>query len=262
VWPRLQIISCWTHGPSELYAKNLQPCFPDVEIQGKGLVSTEAFVSLPFQRDKDPVLAVTSHFFEFQDIGSGEIFPAHELIRGNTYRLIVTTGGGLYRYSLGDLVRITDFMQDAPCLRFVGREGNVSDLFGEKLQGAFVQETVHRVLTQHGVEAHFFLVAPVVTTEHETSYALFIDADRIPDATSFGKSFDNGLKENFHYAHCRNLKQLGTVRIFQIDRTASPPETVFQEEMRARGMKLGDIKITSLDRSSEWENKFQGRYIV
>ena len=111
VWPNLQIISCWTHGPSELYAENLRRLFPDIEIQGKGLVATETFVSLPFHECKDPVLAVTSHFFEFQDMASEKLFLAHELIVGNTYRIIVTTGGGLYRYPLGDLVRVTGFIQ-------------------------------------------------------------------------------------------------------------------------------------------------------
>ena len=39
-------------------------------------------------------------------------------------------------------MRVTGFIQEAPCLRFIGRQGNVSDHFGEKLEGAFVQEAV------------------------------------------------------------------------------------------------------------------------
>ena len=120
-WPKLQVVSCWAHGPSEIYAANLRRLFPHVEIQGKGLVATEAFVSLPLFEDKDPVLAVTSHFFEFQDPASGRVSLAHQLGVGDTYRVIVTTGGGLYRYPLGDLVRVTGFIRDAPCLQFIGR---------------------------------------------------------------------------------------------------------------------------------------------
>ena len=262
VWPRLRLISCWTHGPSDLYAKQLQRYFPGVEIQGKGLVSTEAFASLPFEQDKDPVLAVTSHFFEFQQADSGQFFLAHQLSKGRTYRLIVTTGGGLYRYSLGDLVQVTGFIQEAPCFRFVGREGNRSDLFGEKLQGAFVQETVRRVLNQHGVEARFFLVAPVVTIEHKTNYTLFIQANRISDIAGLEKSFEHSLSENFHYAHCRRLRQLGAGRVFQIDRSDTSPEWVFQETMRARGIRSGDIKMVPLDSNFGWEKRFKGKYVA
>ena len=130
-WPNLKVISCWADGSSAIYAENLHRCFPSVEMQGKGLVATEAFVSLPFFEGSDPILAVTAHFFEFQDPESNSISLAHQLIAGRDYQVIVTTGGGLYRYPLGDRIRVTGFVHGAPCFRFVGREGLVSDFFGE-----------------------------------------------------------------------------------------------------------------------------------
>lgn len=97
IWPDLKLISCWTHGASEPFIPEIRRYFPGTEIQGKGLVATEAFVSLPLLPDNDPVLAVNSHFFEFRDIETGKIRLAHELDRGGVYSVIVTTGGGLYR---------------------------------------------------------------------------------------------------------------------------------------------------------------------
>ncbi len=91
IWPNLAVISCWTHGPSEIYAKELRKYFPNVEIQGKGLVATEAFVSLPLLPHCDPVLAVDSHFFEFLDAESGDIRLAHALEEGKVYSVLVTT---------------------------------------------------------------------------------------------------------------------------------------------------------------------------
>ena len=261
VWPNLQIISCWTHGPSELYAENLRRIFPNVEIQGKGLVATEAFVSLPFREGNDPVLAVTSHFFEFQDIAGGKLFLAHELVVGNIYRVIITTGGGLYRYPLGDLVRVTGFIKNAPCLRFIGREGNVSDLFGEKLQGAFVQEIIHRTLAEQGIKPQFVLMAPVAGTATKPAYTLFLETGEIPDTGLLKRKLENGLAENFHYAHCRRLGQLSEARVFQIKRGALSAETIFQQEMLSRGIKLGDIKMVPLDHQPVWERHFSGQFV-
>jgi hypothetical protein len=261
VWPNLQVISCWTHGPSELYAENLRRLFPNVEIQGKGLVATEAFVSLPFHEGKDPVLAVTSHFLEFQDTTSEKLFLAHELTVGNTYRVIVTTGGGLYRYPLGDLVRVTGFIQEAPCLRFIGREGNVSDLFGEKLQGAFVEEVICRVLAQQAIKSRFFLLAPVAGTMAKPAYTLFLDADAMSDAVALQRNLEEGLAGNFHYAHCRRLGQLSESRVFQIIRNGLSSEAVFQQEMLSRGIKLGNIKMRALDYKSGWEQHFSGQFV-
>jgi hypothetical protein len=262
VWPNLQVVSCWTHGPSELYAENLRSLFPNVEIQGKGLVATEAFVSLPFHEGKDPVLAVTSHFFEFQDQATNGLFLAHELVIGNIYRVIVSTGGGLYRYSIGDLIRVTGFIGGAPCLRFVGREGNVSDLFGEKLHGDFVEATVRRVLVRQGVTVRFFMLAPVVDPVAKTSYTLFLDADEVPNPMVLRDAVEAGLAQCFHYDHCRRLEQLKAVRLFQVNQTGPSAVTCVQREMLQRGLKLGDIKIPVLDRQFGWEQRFAGKFIV
>jgi len=177
VWPNLRVISCWNTGPSEIYAARLQALFPRVEIHGKGLIAAEAFVSLPFAVGHDPVAAVRSHFLEFQNLDDGTVHLAHQLARGQTYRVIVTTGSGLYRYSIGDLLQVTGFLGEAPCLRFIGREGNISDHFGEKLTGWFVQQAVARSLEIQRISASFFLLAPVIWEEGER-YVLFLETAR------------------------------------------------------------------------------------
>ena len=42
--------------------------------------------------------------------------------RGGTYSVILTTGGGLYRYQLHDLVEVTGFVGRCPLVRFLGKE--------------------------------------------------------------------------------------------------------------------------------------------
>jgi len=67
VWPRLQLISCWTDAGASAYVPDLKSHFPRVEIQSKGLIATEAFVSFPLIDHDGAALSVRSHFFEFQD---------------------------------------------------------------------------------------------------------------------------------------------------------------------------------------------------
>ena len=177
IWPNLQVISCWTHGASKLYSENLRTYFPNTEIQPKGLVATEALVSIPCHPEMDPVLAVNSHFYEFCDPTTGRICLAHELMEGGLYSVLVTTGGGLYRYKLGDLIRVTGFLHQAPCSQFVGREGVTSDLFGEKLQDSVVEELIRVSLAQLKITARFFLLAPTSDSLGQTAYTLFLDAE-------------------------------------------------------------------------------------
>src|SRR5262249_20208292 len=105
IWPRLELVSCWGDAHAAPHAEALRPLLPGVEVQRKGLIATEAFVTLPFE-DRTP-LAVRSHFFEFLPLsgedGGGDVqrtFLAHELEPGREYSVVATTGGGLYRYRL------------------------------------------------------------------------------------------------------------------------------------------------------------------
>lgn len=262
IWPNLDLISCWTHGPSEIYAGEVKKYFPGSEIQGKGLVATEAFVSLPLLPDNDPVLAVDSHFFEFRDAESEKLSLAHELKEGQVYSVVVTTGGGLYRYELGDLVRVTGFIGEAPTLRFLTKEA-VSDLFGEKLYAGHVQRSAAEVFSVCSVRPSFFLLAPVSCASQRSAYALFLDATGMTgeQGGSLIDAFEDRLCENFHYAHCRKMGQLGPLQLFIIDRRADAPEKVFSTEMQRRGLKLGDVKPAVLDRETGWELRFSGRFV-
>ncbi len=113
-------------------------------LQPKGLLATEAVVTIPF--DGRHPLAIRSHFFEFVD-PDGRVRLAHELQRGMEYTLLLTTGGGLYRYKLCDRVIVDDFVHHTPSLRFLGRDDRVSDLFGEKLSDGFVAGVLEQLFT-------------------------------------------------------------------------------------------------------------------
>jgi hypothetical protein len=259
VWPNLRVISCWNTGPSEIYAARLQALFPQAEIQGKGLVAAEAFVSLPFAVDHDPVVAIRSTFLEFQNPDTGAVHAAHQLSCGQTYRVIVTTGSGLYRYSMGDLVQVTGFLGEAPCLRFLAREGNISDHFGEKLSGCFVQQAVARSLELQHIGACFFLLAPVISGDCG-QYVLFLETDAHANLAGLSEVLERLLEENPHYDHCRHLGQLAACRVFLLDPAGPDGAACYHEGMLARGLKLGEIKLAPLDSRSGWESRFRGHF--
>src|SRR5262249_30868109 len=123
LWPELRLISCWADAAASLAAADLQKRFPRTLLQPKGLIATEAFVTLPF--DGQHPLAIHSHFFEFID-GAGDVRPIEALRDDEEYEVVVTTGSGLWRYRLGDRVRVTGWVEKTPSLKFLGRSGNVS----------------------------------------------------------------------------------------------------------------------------------------
>ena len=241
IWPKLGLISCWGDAHAALSLPELSRAFPGVEIQPKGLLATEGFVTIPF-RGEWP-LAVRSHFFEFLPEDGGSPRFAWELEEGRIYSVVLTTGGGLYRYRLQDRVRVEGFLESTPSLRFLGKEGHVSDLRGEKLHESFVAGVLARVF--EGIAPRFAMLAP----GEEAEYILFLETET-PLPAGLAERLDEELSANPHYRLCRALGQLAAVRI----RLLAPGAFArYLHRCRERGQRWGDVKPLALSPLRGWE---------
>ena len=253
LWPRLGVISCWADGHAAGAAAQIEARFPRVALEPKGLVATEGFVSLPFAGRRPA--AVTSHFLEFLD-DRGRPRTLDELRQGGEYSVVLTTGGGLYRYRLQDRVRVVGFVEATPCLLFLGKEDRVSDRSGEKLADGHVARVFDRVLPPLELGVAFAMLAPD-TEAGVTAYTLYLEARRGPPV-ELAEHLDRRLGENPHYRYCRRLGQLGPPRVFRVERDA---HTVYLEHQRRAGQRLGDIKPAALSADSGWSRRFSGGYV-
>jgi hypothetical protein len=248
LWPYLRVVSCWADAQAALPARDLQIRLPHAIIQSKGLLATEAFVSIPF-RGLHPV-AIRSHFYEFAD-ARDNVRLAHELERGESYRVIVTTGAGLWRYQLGDVVEVDGFIGRTPSLRFLGRGANVSDLCGEKLAEVFVTRALDAGCATCGIAPRFAMLAPEKDAGR-WHYTLFLEADADPAALA--AQLDAELRANPHYALCRDLGQLGPPRVSRV--THGAHEIFCATQMQA-GKLLGSIKPQNLSARTDWRQRFE-----
>lgn len=250
IWRNLSLISCWADGASELYARELQNTFPNVTIQPKGLLATEAFISFPLTGYEGNALAITSHYFEFL-AENGDIFLAHQLEKGKTYSVIVTTGGGLYRYQLNDIVEVTDFYNQIPCIKFIGKADNVSDYFGEKLNEQFVSNVLKKLFQKYKLTPLFYMLA--LDDALPFRYTLYLELEDIQLPNSLNADLDFALRANFHYDYCRKLDQLAETQIIQVKNGG----TSYIRASQQRGRKLGNIKASVLQKTTGWGGAFQ-----
>ena len=251
VWPDLRIISCWGDSHAELAKTELGRRLPSVLIQSKGLLATECFVTIPFAGSSP--LAITSHFFEFID-EQGRIFLAHELKKNGIYEVVVTTGGGLWRYRLQDRVQVTGRVGNVPSLRFLGRAGNVSDRCGEKLSEPFVAHAIHAATASLQSPPRFASLAPDENLS-ANGYTLYVEGDM---PLEMEERLEQLLCENVHYAWCRKLGQLNPARIFKIENEGYQ---TFIARRQLDGKRIGDIKPCALSTDSDWSRYFRGRYL-
>ena len=239
VFPELKILSCWADSSAAADAKELKKLFPTVYMQPKGLLATEYFASFPLVGEEGGRLSVNSHFFEFRR-GDGKIFTAENLGRGE-YELIVTTGGGLYRYMTGDVIEVLEACPGSPPrIRFLRRSGVTSDLRGEKLTDDFVRS----VCVKLGISDSFCLLAP-----EEHGYVLYTSCKSVT-----AEALDRALRESYHYNYCRDLGQLDMARIVRV---ADDSHERYLKRLVDGGMRLGDIKPAYLSNKSGWYNYFE-----
>ena len=171
LWPNLRVISCWTDANAARDAAELARIFPHTYIQPKGLLSTEGFISIPIADTSAPALAYRSHFYELRSLETDRVLLATEGEIGKRYRVVLTTGAGLYRYDTEDIIEIVGYRGACPLLRFIGRAEHVSEHYGEKLNEIFVRERLEGVLDTFGVVATFAMLAC-----EENAYTLFIES--------------------------------------------------------------------------------------
>lgn len=264
IWPHLRVISCWAHGNAAHALPALRACFPRAVIQPKGLLATEAFVSFPFKDDLS-ALSLLSHFFEFEEVdeAASAIKLAHELQPGKRYSVIVTTGGGLYRYRLNDVIEVADFYRRCPLIRFVGRQSKVVDMCGEKLNEEYVRATITDALKKHQLHAPFWMMAPQWPGDSRPFYTLFIQFE--PGTTidegqlqQFVHEIDEVMQESYHYEYARRLGQLTGCRVFMIAPESDASHT-YLTVCTGLGQRLGDIKPAALHAYQGWSREFTGK---
>jgi hypothetical protein len=221
------------------------------------LVATEGVISIPWSDAAAPALALTSHFFEFAD-NVGRVHAAWELQDGACYSVLLTTGGGLYRYRLHDRVRVVGFHHLCPLIEFIGRDGITCDLCGEKLEEPFVRDCLGRGAGELGQVWQFAMLAPSGIVGR-LGYTLYLSSVTPVDAPVVARAVDTLLSENVHFAHARRIGQLDLLDVVPLAGGAEWAWSRFHGAMAARGQRLGDIKPTALDCRQEWDAVFARR---
>lgn len=181
-WPDLELIECWKGGTVKVHLKELPQYFGNVPIRDFGCLSTEARSSIPMTDvGAGGVLAITTNFYEFipkEDIGKEQkaFLLADELEKGKEYFLIVTTPGGLYRYNIDDIIKVTGFYNSTPVIEFIQKGLNAVSMMGEKLYESQVDAAINRALDKHKLLAKFFCASS--QSENPPRYNLLIEFER------------------------------------------------------------------------------------
>jgi hypothetical protein len=158
LWPRMAYVRTVTSGAFALSLPRLRwLAGPNLPIQSGCHASSEGLLGLNLRTDGAALytLAVGAGYFEFLPTrfakGALETLDCLEDLQvGPDYELVLTGSAGLYRYRLGDVVRIVGWDHAAPVFEFLYRRGTLLNLVGEKTTEAHTSAALVSAMQRHG----------------------------------------------------------------------------------------------------------------
>jgi hypothetical protein len=200
LFPSLKLISCWGSSTSSYFFQELKKLFPDVFIQAKGLLATEAPLTIPLIKAQNFLPMISEVYFEFLD-NQGNFWQLHEIKLGHQYEILITQKSGLIRYKINDHVKVSGFYRNCPCLEFIGRGESYCDLVGEKLHE-------NQIIDFLSNKDSFLILIPVITSSSAPHYIVIADGpiDLV--------CLENHFSKNIHYQYARKMNQLGPLQFY------------------------------------------------
>jgi hypothetical protein len=182
VWPHLEVLLCWTTGVASLYLPRVREQYgPAVTVLPAPVGASEGPVGVALDRHPSAgALVLTASVLEFADADadlrpdSDTLLP-EELEPGRDYHVLHSHVGGLYRYAVGDVVRVLDVVGGVPRVEYAGRR-TLSDVAGERLREAQVVRALTAALAAGGLEVRNAAVRPETPGDGaEARYAFAVE---------------------------------------------------------------------------------------
>ena len=165
LWPEFRLVSTWTGGSCRIPLASVQPALPPgARVAELGYVSSELLGTLVADVEQHAgTPTIHENFFEFVtrddwDAGRKVFRTIEQLEQGKEYYIIPTTGSGLYRYFMNDIVRVTGSFHATPTIEFVQKGKGVTNITGEKLYESQVIDAVRWAEDKTGMVSESFLM--------------------------------------------------------------------------------------------------------
>jgi GH3 auxin-responsive promoter len=266
VWPNIAALGCWKGGTVGSYLAKFDAFFPQrPPVRDLGYLATEVRGSVPLSDKGDAgVVAVGTNVLEFQPVDDGDslqnrdLLPVQELEDGQRYFVFVTTGSGLYRYDMNDIVEVVGSYERTPLIRFVQKGKGVVSFTGEKLYEVQVIAAVEEALLELRGRYHF-IAAVAEMADGGLPRLIFLvefdDAISAGDGSVLVDRLDEILgRRNSEYDSKRKSLRYGAP-VIRVVRSGEFDK--YRRRMVEGGRADGQFKVLRLTTDSSFAGEFQ-----
>lgn len=260
VWPNLEV---FFHGGIAMgpyrrsYAELTDPAAPMRYRETYN--ASEGFFAFQDTVEGGPMrlLLDAGVFYEFLPLDADEsdpfpvALPAWEVEQGRTYSLVLTAANGLWRYPIGDTVRIES--TDPLRITIAGRTKHFINAFGEEVMVHNTDRALEKACAVTGARVENYTVAPVFASggKHGRHQWLVEWAVAPDDPAKFAATLDRFLQEeNSDY----QAKRAGSIFLDCLTITAATPG-LFDKWLALTGKLGGQRKVPRLANDRRFMDK-------
>ncbi|WP_294376678.1 GH3 auxin-responsive promoter family protein [uncultured Clostridium sp.] len=126
-------------------------------IYKKAYASTEGFIGInPYPDKIEYIMIPDSCFYEFIKLDdiykeNPKTYLINEVNKNENYEIVLTTINGLYRYRLGDIVKVTGFYNDTSKIKFLFRKNMLLNMVSEKTTENHVNAALMQVIKNYNL---------------------------------------------------------------------------------------------------------------
>lgn len=157
LWPHLHLVLAVDSGSNQIYGEMLRDNYcKGVPFYSPFYAATEGLIGVnlwPQELNRRYLLCPRSMFCEFLPESSLEEEAPHTLLmeevkEGDSYELVITNASGLFRYRIGDIVKVVGFHNQCPIVEFQYRRGQMLSVRGEKVSEALFLDALKKAVAQ------------------------------------------------------------------------------------------------------------------
>lgn len=254
VWPNLEV---FFHGgisfePYRRYYKELIPSTGMHYVETYN--ASEGFFGIQNEPEKQDMLLMLDLgvFFEFIPLNelnreNPRILPPWEIEVGGNYALVISSTNGLWRYLIGDTVKITSTHP----IKFTisGRTKHFINAFGEELMVSNAEKGLAKACEKTGSKVLNYSAAPVFMSDKSRGHHQWlIEFEKTPaDIDTFADILDEALQEvNSDY----EAKRYKGIFLDRLEIVVARPH-LFDDWLREKGKLGGQHKIPRLSNNRE-----------
>ena len=257
IWPNLSYIATVTGANFSIYDSKVNFYTDNIPIYSTAYAATEGMMAInPYASKISYVIIPDTVYYEFIPVNecnnkNPKTFSINELKINECYEIVLTNYAGLYRYRLGDVVKVLGFYNNSPEIEFLYRRNQLLNMVSEKTTEEHLTNSIKSTLSKLNLN----LVDYTALADNSVSPGRYVFYMEIKNNATkkliadIEATLDNELKKaNLAYGRFRKGHRLAPVKVILLNNGSF---SRFKEFLYHKGVSKSQIKIPRVITTNE-----------